>query len=699
MFGSSRGIAPILQSQITECGLACFAMISQHFGSDLRISYLRSRYEVDEEYGMSLLDLKTIAADFSIATRAVKFEPSKIHLLKPPCILHWGNNHFVVLEKCRGSKIDIIDPASGSRTVSLRNAQKKMSGYALEFNSTGTTRSVDEGGNAKLSLGSIRKQAPFFSNRIALACVVGVSIELVALITPVYMQLAIDEITTSLNLNFIVVLASLFCLVFLIDAVFRMLRDSISVMTDHSLRLNYTDLIASRLLSLPYSFFNKRFTGDLMARLESIEAVSTHVTLETFNVIVSALAATAALGLMFFIDFKMALFSLAVLVVISLIRILTFKPMYSALNQHLVAHGKAKGILTESIEGIHSLKFSGFAHSRHAQWQRQFAKSVAHSQRGALIKAVYDTSTNLVINLERTFIVVFACYVVVEGELTVGVLYAYIQYKALFSGHILQVINFRMARSLIDSHLNRLEDIVLAEPEVTISKTQKPDVTFSGPVAVTAKGLTWSPPLKSEPILKSVDFSIEAGRTAIIRGQSGAGKSTFLSLMYGNLRPNRGQLFFDDVDVCDIPLKVLNEKVSVVTPDDRLFTGTILENIVGDATQTNYSRVRQVALQAGILDRIASMPNQVHTLVQDSSSFLSTGERQRLLLARALYKPSVLLILDEFSSSLDDQTARDIWENVIAIKDRTILLATHKPQLVEDAGQHFEVVQGRLVAL
>ena len=689
-FTAAKRVRLVRQTEMTECGLACLAMIAGSYGFDVDLGSLRRRFQPSMR-GASLKSLIAMADAMGLSARAVKLPLEELANLHVPAVLHWDMNHFVVVERVKRGKVLIHNPDGRSRWCGLAEVSKHFTGVALELRpaddfETGRQRQT-------LKLSQLWRRMTGLKRALVQTLVLSLVMQAFVLASPYYMQVALDSVLPALDHDLLTVLALGFGLFTLINGGASLLRSFVLLSAGSSLGYGVASNIARRLFRLPVDWFEKRHVGDILSRFQSVTPIQQALTQGAVGALIDGVLAVLILAVMLFYSIKLTLIALAAFALYAIVRVISFAAQRDAQEEAIVASGKEQTTMVESVRGIVTLRLFNRESARHALWQTKLADSVnanIHLSRIGIWQSVANT---LLFGLENILTIWLAIGLVISGGFSVGMVFAYLAYKTQFTQRaaslIDQAINFRM----LGLHLDRLSDIALADQDSGFNQPPVARTDLSGRVELRNVRFRYSP---TDPwVLDGINLVIEPGEHLAITGPSGGGKSTLVKVMLGLLEPDSGEVLVDGLPLKQFGYSHYREQVGAVLQDDHLFGGSIADNIALFEDSPNMERIFGAAQAAAIHDDIARMPMGYETLVGDMGSSLSGGQKQRLLLARALYRGPALLVMDEGTSHLDSIRERAINETV-AKSGITRIIVAHRAETIAAAERLAIVDRGRL---
>lgn len=687
-----RKVELITQTEAAECGLACLAMISNSWGHRLDLNTLRQEFSISLK-GATLADLLHIADRLSLDARALRLDVGSLNEIKLPCILHWNLDHFVVLTNVGRSNAKIYDPSLGILTISKSELSRRFSGVALEITPRENLTPLIHSDRMSLwhLIGGASGLKVFFIQVTAISLVS----QGLFLVTPFYIQMIIDEVTYG-NLNsFPFLLIFGFILLQLLIACADAVRARLGIAMGQLLGYQLATRLMRHLLRLPVPYFERRFTGDIFSRLQSVRPIQEEITrsfAEIFSELIITLASIAVLlyySLAIGVSVAAVFGAYVATVLFSLNYRLRLKHEFSTRVAEEQSH------VLETIRGSGSIKVYGKEHERLAFWQSRLVKAQN-------VDANLEVSTADIRSVRTFFDAVGLLLVAYFGALAISI--NELTYGGLIAVFIFRGLVFSKGTSLIDRvssfrflqvHVDRLRDIAQAKTE------PQPVINARSPKALKGiifQDVSFQYGSSEREILAGINLNIRPDEYIAIVGQSGSGKSTFLKVVLGLYMPTKGAILSGDGNFAVNDPVTWRSMFGVVQQDDQLLAGTIIENISFYDIQVDFDRVVSSAREAQIHDAVLSFPMGYQSIIGDMGSLMSEGQKQRLLLARALYKNPSVLLLDEGTSDLDLVTERLVADVVQNLKMTRIVVA-HRPELVRRADRIFELRMGSLIEI
>ncbi|HKX79582.1 MAG TPA: peptidase domain-containing ABC transporter [Novosphingobium sp.] len=669
----------VLQSQATECGLACLAMVADAHGSGLGLRELRQRFPVSAK-GTTLQRLIEIAGDLNLRGRALRLDLSQLSRLALPCVLHWDLNHFVVLAELSSRHAVVLDPAVGKRRMPLSALSQHFTGVALELApASDFTRTPPK---PAVTLRQLTGPITGLTRSLGLVFLLSLILQLFVAIAPFYVQWVVDQVLVSADRNLLVVLAIGFTLALVVQSAVVWLRGATVVLLSTRLGLQWVGNLHAHLLKLPLEFFEKRHVGDVTSRMGAAQSIQKTLTVSTVEALVDGLMAAVTLAMMAVYSVKLMSVSLVAVGLYLGARVVAYRYSRERTEHQLIAAAKQQSHLLESLRGILSLKVANRETMRGAAYENLMVATANHDIWLARAGIAFTSVNQLVFGGERIVVVLIAASMALDGAFSVGMLVAYLAYRELFAQRVAALIDkgveFRMLRLFGE----RLADIALTPPEQAPVSSQDDIDLDASHIVVEHLSFRYA---DDEPwVIHDCSFRIEAGESVAITGPSGCGKTTLMKLLLGLLTPTSGSISIGGQNLSKIAPRQARAHFGAVLQDDQLFAGTIAENISFFDESNDPTRVAGAAILAGIHDEIIAMPMRYQTVIGDMGSTLSGGQKQRIVLARALFRQPRILFLDEATSHLDVDRERLVNEAVRSLAITRVIVA-HRPETVASA--------------
>ncbi len=683
----------IKQAEATECGLASIAMVAAFHGHKVDLNGLRQRFSVSLK-GATLRDLMNMADDLDLGTRALRLEVTRLKDLKLPAILHWDLNHFVVMSEVKGDKITIHDPGKGLVVLSTEEFSKHFTGVALEVTPNGRFRAIEAKLKAKLS--DLWSRMTGLKRSFIQIIILSVVMQLFALASPFYMQMVIDEAVLSFDKQFLLVLALGFGFLYIINAVTELLRNWVILLLGQSMTFQMAGNVLHHLLRLPAEFFEKRHVGDVISRMQSVQPIQTALTQSVVAALIDSIMAIATAILIILYDWRLAMIAFVATALYIVTAMVTFGPRRRREEELISTMAKEQTHTIETIRAARAVKLFGREAEREAAWRNHYSDVINSGISTGKFDIGIGFSNTLLFGLQVVLIVYFGAKFILSGDMTVGMLFAFMAYRQNFADRAIGLVEKGIEFRMLNLHLERLSDIVQSDAEEGLEAPINYEREVRGKIEAEKLNFKYSP---NEPnVFEDVDLSINPGEFIAITGTSGGGKTTLFKILLGLLPASNGEVRIDDLPIKSFGLRSWRAKTGVVMQDDQLLSGTIADNISFFDPEVDMQRVAGCAVAAQVHEDIIRMPMNYLSLVGDMGAALSGGQRQRLLIARALYRNPSVLFLDEGTANLDEKSEKQIGE-ILSQMPITRIVIAHRPELIRRADRVLHMEDGKLTEI
>lgn len=687
----------VLQSESSECGLACLAMIANHFGHFIELSELRGRFSISLK-GATLPQIMRHAASINMTARPLRLEIEELQKLQLPCILHWNLNHFVVLKdiktRLNGKTIvRLFDPAVGERNLTLEEVSKYFTGVALEL--APNTDFIRKQETKRIAIQDLTGNIIGLRRALIQIFLLALTLEIFAIVSPLFNQFVVDEVIVSGDTDLLNVLVFGFGLLLVTQTAIGLARSWFLMRWSIDIGFQWSTRVFSHLIRLPVSFFEKRHLGDIVSRFGSISTIQSTLTSLFVESVLDGLMALLALAMMFVYSSKLSWFVLVAVTLYAMLRWIFYRPMREASRERLILSSKENSYFLETIRAITPLKLFGREVERISRWQNLKQDVINRDVKTQKLGIVFKISNIAISGVQSLTMFYIGAGLVMNRSLSVGMLMAFTSYAGTFSGRIFSLIDLFVSVKMLGLHMERLSDIVLESPEKEIyAETDidrvQPNITLKNIKFRYAEGEPW--------VLNDINLHIPAGQSIALVGPSGCGKTTLCKIILGLLSPTEGEVYIDDIPINQLGLRRYREMIGTVMQDDVLISGSLFDNISFFDSSNNIQRVEQSAKISAIHDEIIKMPMGYQSLVGDMGSSLSGGQKQRVLLARALYKQPKVLALDEATSHLDAHN-ESIVSNSLSKLILTRIIIAHREETIRTAQRVVELSHGKIVEL
>lgn len=686
----------IYQNEVAECGYACLAMVLSHLGRATEVRELSACKPISAN-GLSLMDLYDVAVDYGLAVQAYRFDPSHLSEVKKGSILHFGGAHFVVFEKVSRGYISILDPATGRRRVSMDTFRSAISGFLLEFSPTPEMPRIRAKSRVPAALKRVRAFSPQLKRQTAKVLFVALGSQFAILSLPYFGNLTLDYVVAADNRNLLNVLIMSFASIFLLGALSEYVQKYLTELLYTLTQINSTEGVVRHLLRNPMSWFEKRHVGDVFARVKAQDEISAYATRSAITLHIDLAVGVLALVLMLIQSAQLTFIALAVFALYVLIALSMFPAMRDTHALVLETSARCDDSLIETIRAASLLKLAQGETRRtaiHMTLFKAYASAMLQSSRLACRR---DGFLKLVNYADTLVITWMAARLMLGGKISVGVFYSFLIYKSLMSERLASAIGAMFQYFMLSVPTARVDDIVECENE---RYTPLPDTQRATEVrqfdCIDVRNVSFSYGISDQPVLRDASFRINKGDKIVITGPSGSGKSTLFKLLSAAEPLQHGQIVLNGIAWPNLAVDEIRRHQAHMRQGDIILHGSIADNITLFAGQTDEDRVHAILDDVGLLPDVMRLPMRTRTVISDTIANISAGQRQRLLLARALYQQREVLLLDEPTSNLDPVSVQHI-ATLLRNLDRTVVVITHDMSLASWFDIRYRFEDGALV--
>ncbi len=689
-----------------DCGPTCIRMIARHYGKHYSISGLRKKAFINQQ-GTSMLGLSEAAEAIGFHTLAIKATFTALcNDVVLPCIVHWGQNHFVVVYGITAKYVKVADPAGGLVNYTHSEFCKKWTawrgtdniGVALLMEPSPAFFQLQEDSD-----GTSPKRMTFlfsylysyrhFLLQIGLSLLAG---SLIQIFFPFLTQSIVDIGINTQNLNFIyVVLSGQLMLVVgktTVDFIRRWLlvhlsaRINISILSDFLIKL----------MKLPLPFFDQKRIGDLLRRIDDHHRIEQFLSSSSLNILFS---------LFNFVVFGVVLmvYNIPIFLIFAagsaayVIFIMLFMKKRKELDQRrFTQQSTNQGNLIELIQGIQDIKLNNCEKQKRWEWENIQARLFKINLGSTQLQQYQEAGSLLINELKNILITIMAAKAVIDGTMTLGMMLAVQFIIGQLNAPIMELVGFLREYQDARISMDRIQEIHQMDIEDTADPLM--DSSSVKVAALHLKQVSFCYPEPDAPlVLSDINLLIPPGKVTAIVGSSGSGKTTLLKLLLRFYPPGSGSIYLDARNINALPISLWRKHCGVVMQDGNIFSGTLATNIALSAEEPDYGLIVKAARVANLHEDIEALPFGYNTLVGQKGEGLSQGQKQRLLIARAVYRDPQFLFFDEATSSLDARNERIIMNNLADFfEGRTVVVIAHRLSTVKNAHQIVVLDHGKI---
>lgn len=692
-----------------DCGPTCLRMIAKHYGKTFSVQQLRERSFI-QRTGVNLLGISEAAASIGLRTTGVRTTIDRLkEQSKLPCILHWNQEHFVVLYKIEQRKgktwFYIADPAYGLLKYEEPELKKcwvsttqggQEKGIAMLVDVTPQFYETDPIKYEKLSLWYLLHYVRPF-RRAMLQLVIGLLAgSVLQLVFPFLTQTIVDQGIGHRNLNFIqLILIAQLMLVFsrtLIEVIRRCILLHVSTRVNVSLISDFL----TKLMRLPMRFFDSKLAGDLIRRIEDHKRIESFLTNSVLNILFASITVLIFSIVLAIYNWQIFLiFGGFSLLYIGWVKL--FMRKRADLNKkNFEQMAMNQNNLMQLIYGMQDIKLLGCEQQKRWEWENIQAALFRTNMSSLNLGQWQQVGAVLINEVKNILITVLSATSVLDGSITLGVMLSIQYIIGQMQGPVSQFVSFMQQTQDAQLSLERLGEIHGNPDEEPEGADTEVELTGKDSIRLQNVEFTYGSE-KSKRIIKGLTLDIPAGKTTAIVGLSGSGKTTLIKLMLGFYPPNGGQVLIGNRSLQRISFKEWRKHCGVVMQEGFIFGDTIANNIAPDGNGIDRERLLYAVEMANIREFIESLPLKYNTRIGNTGQGLSQGQKQRLLIARAIYRNPEYLFFDEATNALDTDNERVIQGNLDRFfRDKTVVIVAHRLSTVKNADQIVVLKEGEI---
>ncbi len=693
-----------------QCGAACLAMLCRFFGKNIPLEYLSNLCDVSVE-GASLKGIAYAANTIGIKSQAARVTLSQLSECPLPCILHWNQKHFVILYKIKGSKkFYVADPGKGLVRYDIDNfadywlsmdVEGSRKGIAMFFEPTDDFFNFNFENNIekrsfRFLASYIKKYRKYFLH-IAAGLLLGCVLQL---IMPFLTQMIVDVGIKQADVSFIwlILLGELMIVLgsTATDFVRRWMLLHISMRINISLISDFF----IKLLKLPMRFFDIKMMGDLLQRLDDHERVQSFLTSQVLSITFTVLS-FIVFGVVLFLYDKLIFLVFLIGSVIYALWTISFLNKRKVLDYELFEQLAANQNKTyQFITTMQEIKLQGCEQRRRWEWEDVQADLFTIRMKSLKLQQTQEAGSIFINEIKNILITVLTATAVINGQITLGMMLAIQYIIGQLNSPVQQFMGFMYSLQDVRISLERINEIHASQNE-----ENKPNILTSfsnrGGKSISLRNVMFKYSIHAlKPTVDSITFDIPYGSFTAIVGASGSGKTTLMKLMLGYYPVLNGAIEVDGADISEYNLKWWRQQCGVVMQDGVIFSESIARNIAVSDGEIDVERLENAARIACIHDYVMSLPLKYNTIIGNEGIGISQGQKQRILIARAVYKNPDFIFFDEATNSLDASNERAIVDNLSHFYEgRTVVVVAHRLSTVKSADRIIVMDNGKIAEI
>lgn len=669
----SNKISLVHQTESSECGLACLSMICNYYGKHIDLISLRQRFNLSTR-GTNLSNLIKISEQLGLASRPLSLDLDDLKNLRMPCILHWEFNHFVVLVNIKRNGIVLLDPAQGRRCVKLEELSRSFTGIALEVwpNTKFTKNTIIN----KLNLNKLINNIYGLKKSLTKLFFLSIAIEFINLLLPIGTQLVMDHAIPAHDIGLLTLICIALIGFILLRTIIGSIRAWSSIVMSTLINIQWQFGLLNHLLNLPLSFFERRQLGDIQSRFNSLNTLRETFTNSLVGALMDLTMLTGVTVMMILYGKELTWLVIGFTSCYMLVRLSTYN-IYRDLNKEcLIRNARTNSFFMETLYGVATIKMQNMIERRSLNWLNLEIDTINTEIKITKMDFIYGGLNSIIGAIEYVVILWLGVNFIIENKMTLGMFMAFNIFREQFVDRVYSLTNFVFELKMISLHNERISDIALSLQE--IRKNDIKNEKNMQAISLNTFNLSFRYDNQSEKIFQNLNINIKAGENVAIVGKSGCGKTTLMKILCGLLEPSSGKVLVDGVNIAEIGVNNYRKMIGCVMQEDKLFSGSIRENICGFDDIIDEDWMKECAKLSFCNSFIEKMPMKYDTLIGELGEGLSGGQKQRIFIARALYRKPSIIFLDEATSALDNDSERYVNEAIKNLNITRIIIAHRK---------------------
>ena len=695
-----------IQHDAMDCGPTCLRMVAAYYGKRYSLEGLREKSFITRE-GVSMLGISEAAEKIGFRSICVQVGYEKLQEAPLPCIIHWNQQHFVVVYKLNDKHVWVADPGAGKLKYTKEEfcncwlssrKNEEDTGVALLLEPTPEFYTIEDEGDEVNRKGfsflySYLRPYRGLVGQLLLGLLLG---SMIQLMLPFLTQSVVDFGINNQNLGFIyLVLIAQLMLSFSSSAV-DFIRGWILLHLGTRINIALISDFLIKLMKMPIAYFDSKMTGDILQRINDHKRIqdfltgsSLSVIFSVFNIIIFGIVLLVYSGMIFLIFMGGS--------TLYVVYVWLFMKKRAELDHKRFAQQSAnQSTVVQLVNGMQEIKLSACEQQKRWEWERIQAKLFRVNIKSLALRQYQDSGAVLINQSKNLLITALVASLVVKGEMTLGMMLSVQYIIGQLNSPVNELIAF--ARDMQDARLSmdRLSEVRDKPDEEDPTRELLREIPEGKEIRLQNLNFKYDP-LSEYPTLDDINLVIPPGKQTAIVGMSGSGKTTLVKLLLGFYPPASGDIFIGDTPLGSYSIREWRKRCGVVMQDGFIFSDSIAGNIAPGVEHIDKKRLRHAAEVANIHDFIEELPLAYNTKIGQEGHGLSQGQKQRILIARAVYKDPEFIFFDEATNALDANNERTIMNNLQTFfKGRTSVVVAHRLSTVRNAEQIIVIEQGRI---
>lgn len=679
-----------------DCGPACLRIVCKYHGKSFSADFLR-QLTLQSRTGVSFQDLERAAQELGLEAMAVELDFKKLMLEAPkPCILHWRKEHFVVLPPQKKSElITIADPEFGKLEISEEEFRKNwedenLRGKALLLHPTAEFYDNEEVKHPNGFQFLFKYLKPYRKSLLWISFTLLIT-SLITLVFPFLTQNLVDKGINSRDKNLVLLIVLSQIVLFLGNSFMDLIRSWIMLRVNTEVNIKLISDFIDKLIKLPVAYFDSKKVGDIQQRILDHHRISSFLSTNTLSIFFSFI------NLIVF-SVVLATYDLIILLIFFVLSfmaigwILLFLQKRKVLDQkEFLLNSQNQNILNEMISGMAEIKINQSENFQRTKWEDLQQELFIRNKKLLKLTQYQMIGSGFISQLKNILISGVSAFAVIDGNLTLGMMLAISFIVGQMNSPFDQLLYFIQITQDAELSLERIAEVHTKPVENLSEEPKHPN--FSQDILITDLNFGYG----DFAVLKNFNAKIPAGKVTALVGESGSGKTTLFKLLLRFYEPDSGNISLGSQPLSDIPLNSWRDSTGTVMQEGYIFSETIQKNITLKVEEADDKKLKYALKVANLEGLVSNLPLGVESVIGNNGISLSTGQKQRILIARAVYKDPEFFLLDEATSALDARNEKEIMENLFTFfQKRTVLIVAHRLSTIRNADQILVMHEGQI---
>ncbi|NDV64203.1 peptidase domain-containing ABC transporter [Bacteroides sp. 224] len=696
------------QMDAKDCGPACIKIIAKYYGKYYSLQYLRDLCGITRE-GVSLLDISYAADKIGLRSISVKVTiDDLVSRVILPAIIHWDNNHFIVIYKATVKKIYVSDPARGLVSYTYEKFKEKWYkndepyGILMALEPMANFKQIEA--HEKIErLKSFENLLGYFTpykKAFGILFFIMLIATILQAFLPFISKAVIDTGIRTKDVNFIYMVLTANIVLLLSITLSNVLRDWVLLHVTTRVNISLISDYLIKLMKLPVSFFENKLVGDILQRAYDHERIRSFIMNNSLGMLFSSIT-FAIFSIILLIFNKIIFFIFIAGSIIYVLWIFLFLRVRRKLDwEYFDLLSKDRSYWVETIESIQEIKINNYEDTKRWKWEAIQARLYKLNVKILNINNAQMLGSQFINNIQNMAVTFFCAISVINGDITFGVMISTQFIIGMLNGPVVQFVGFIQSAQYAKISFMRINEIHQLRDEDDMVSISANSMELPNNKSIVVKNLAFAYSPHAPLVLKSIYLTIPEGKVTAIVGDSGCGKSTLLKLLLRLYLPSYGEICIGDMNINSVSLRQWRAKCGSVMQEGKIFNDTIQNNIVLNEERIDYEALQRATQIANIAKEIEAMPQGYQTMIGEMGRGLSGGQKQRLLIARALYKDPDYLFLDEATNALDTINEQKIVSSLHNVfKNRTVVVIAHRLSTIKKADQIIVMKDGMITEM